>query len=633
MKTKATKRICIALIVIFVCSLLACLLQTNAFKVKIKDMYIVTEDQQYLHALAFIPKSATAENPCPVVITSHGWLNSAEVQDAASIELSRRGIMVIAMDAYSHGMSSNTPVSTIDSTTKDGMGMVSLVEYVASGIMNFVDTDRIGIMGHSMGGMNTMNTVKYYGALYNEAIAAAQAEDSEGGAEITEAEQTNADSVFKIDAALPTGVSPGGMDWTLVHCNYGDLYGRLEEGGASSSTGTANLIGTSTEALTMINSVDPTVTYVEEGVFYGDKDAGTLRVLYQPVTTHPLIHFSPGATKDVIEFFTYCWDIDAGISSSNQIFLIKETINGIAMVALFSLLVPFAAVLVKLPCFAELDGKEGPRVPALTTKAKKRRFWFGWLIGGVISFFTAWLTVKTVGYIFTSGFMTMSTFFGAPTMNVVMMWTLLNAIWGFFWFWFNFKRDKAAGERTDEMIGWKIGKKEFWKTLLLAAVIIGLIYIIVWFCKWLFNTDFRFWTPAIKTFNADKLVSYIQYLPVFFAFYLANSLIVNGACRFEGANEKRNLLLCGFGNILGCGTMWALQYGTLVLTGTCLWPGGPDWVYVLVINFCIWQLFLAPFFLRNFYKITGKNWLGPLVVSSMYVLSGIMHTAISTYWF
>ena len=34
-----------------------------------------------------------------------------------------------------------------------------------------------------------------------------------------------------------------------------------------------------------------------------------------------------------------------------------------------------------------------------------------------------------------------------------------------------------------------------------------------------------------------------------------------------------------------------------------------------------------------FYKLTGKNWLGPLVLSSIYVLSGVMHTAIHLSFF
>jgi len=316
------KALCIALVVILICSLAAAALQTDFFKVEVRDINIVTDGNQYLHALAFVPKNASAENKVPVVITSHGWLNTGEVQDAASIELARRGIMVIAMDAYGHGLSSNPQGSIMVTATAEGMGMVPLVEYVTSGALDFVDTERVGVMGHSMGGMNTAATIHYYGRQYNAAIDAAMAADSEGGEEITEAEQAYADAQYKLSAALPTGMQPTVVDWSLARCNVGVLYGRLEEGGYSSSTGTANLLGSTPEALSLANSVDPSVTYVEEGKFYGDKDTGTLRVFYQPITTHPLIHFDPASTEDVIEFFTYCFDIDTKLGPKNQTFFI-----------------------------------------------------------------------------------------------------------------------------------------------------------------------------------------------------------------------------------------------------------------------------------------------------------------------
>ena len=176
------------------------------------------------------------------------------------------------------------------------------------------------------------------------------------------------------------------------------------------------------------------------------------------------------------------------------------------------------------------------------------------------------------------------------------------------------------------MIGWKISGKNLWKSILLSACIIGLVYVIVWFCKWLFNTDFRFWTPAIKTFTPIKLLYTLIYLPAFFVFYLANSLMVNGASRFEGMKEWKNLLILAIGNILGCVALWAIQYGSLFITGTVMW--GVEWIGVLVIAFCVWQLFLAPFLLRAFYKITGKNWVGPIVVSVLYVLMSIANTAL-----
>ncbi|MEG1315965.1 MAG: hypothetical protein RSC86_01160 [Oscillospiraceae bacterium] len=628
-RPKSVRVLCIALILILIGSIGAMLLQTNGYSVKVQDITLVTESQQTLHALAFIPKTATADNKVPVVITSHGWLNSAEVQDAASIELARRGIMVIAMDAYNHGLSSSVLDDQITSSDETGQGMFALVEYAASGIMDFVDTDRIGVMGHSMGGRAAKNTAIHFSNLYNEAIAAAEAADSDGGAEITAAEQAYADSQMKICAALPTGQSPGSLaDWSAIRCNMGFLYGLLEEGGYGSSTGTANLIGSSTEALSMVNSVDPSVTSVEEGKFYGNKDDGTLRVLYQPNVTHPLIHFNPASTSDVIEFFTYCFDVETTLGTGNQIFLIKECFNLVAMIGLFMLLVPLCSLLLRIPAFADLKGVEGPKVPALDGKRKKV-FWIGWILGGVASFVTAVIATVAVPSLGSTahGFSMLNwTFFASPTMNTVAVWTLLSAIWSYIWFFINYKKDKAAGIRGEETIGLKITGKQFWKSVALAATIIGLVYIVVWFCKWAFNTDFRFWTPAVKTFDVAHLFYFIQYLPIFFAFYLVNSLMVNGACRFEGMNEKKNLFILAIGNILGLTLLWALQYGKLLITGTVIWGAG--WINVLVIAFCVWQLFLAPYFLRAFYKLTGKNWVGALVVSGMYVLCGIMNTAV-----
>ncbi len=84
--------------------------------------------------------------------------------------------------------------------------------------------------------------------------------------------------------------------------------------------------------------------------------------------------------------------------------------------------------------------------------------------------------------------------------------------------------------------------------------------------------------------------------------------------------------MLALGNIIGCVLIWAVQYGKLVTTGSVLW--GPQWIGVLVIAFCVWQLFLAPFLLRKFYQITGKNWVGPIIVSVLYVLSAVANTAI-----
>lgn len=635
--SKPVRNLLIGLILILVGSVFAHLLQSDFHRVRVRDIILPTDHQQTLHALAFIPKQCTAENKCPAVVTSHGWLNSGEVQDAASIELSRRGVVVIAYDCYSQGMSSNWV--KWDNLYADGMGMVPLVDYLTSGILDYIDTSRIGVMGHSMGGSNSWYTLQHYGVLYKTALEEAQLPESDGGEEITAEEQAYADSLNKVFAGLPTGSSPRTITedsnfYADIFANLGVLYGRYEEGGNSMSTGNANILGASKEALDLVNypfgvERDNPVDSVEEGVFYGNVDDRTLRVLYQPITTHPLIHFHPGATRDVIQFFTKVFDLKTMLSPGNQTFFIKELLNFVALIGLFVIMVPTAQLMMGCPAFADLKGEEGPKVPAITKKSKPM-----WVIGivgtGLISFLSAILTMVIYDKIFIitrQG----QLFFPAPTANCVMTWTAIMAIWCMVWFWVNYKLDKKKGIRTDEMIGWKISGKKWWKTLALAVVVIAVVYIIVWFTKWAFNTDFRIWTPAVKTFNVDKLLTFFQYLPVFFLFYLSNSLLVNGAMRVEGMSEKKNLFICGVANIIGAGTLGIIQYGKLFLIDHNVMWGAQEWaswIDVLVIVFAIPILFVAPYLLRAFYKATGKNWLGPWVVSTMAVMILVMHNAI-----
>lgn len=106
--------------------------------------------------------SANAEHKVPLVITSHGFLNNKEMQDSTAIELSRRGIAVIAMDFLWHGGSSSPDMPFFPTIMSENNGMIPLVEY-ASSSLDYVDSTKIGISGHSMGGMITWSTLQYYG--------------------------------------------------------------------------------------------------------------------------------------------------------------------------------------------------------------------------------------------------------------------------------------------------------------------------------------------------------------------------------------------------------------------------------------------------------------------------------------
>lgn len=82
-----------------------------------------------------------------LVQTSGGRVSVKELQDINFTELSRRGYVVLAIDMFSHGNSEN-----LESEDLLPMGVSEAVQLISG--LGYVDWERIGVTGHSMGGMN-----------------------------------------------------------------------------------------------------------------------------------------------------------------------------------------------------------------------------------------------------------------------------------------------------------------------------------------------------------------------------------------------------------------------------------------------------------------------------------------------
>ena len=91
-----------------------------------------------------------------------GFQRSKETLSNISIELSRRGIVTIAIDPYAQGLSSSSKQNR--SATKEGYGMFALVNHVhANESFNYIDKSRIGTTGHSMGGNAAIRGADLFG--------------------------------------------------------------------------------------------------------------------------------------------------------------------------------------------------------------------------------------------------------------------------------------------------------------------------------------------------------------------------------------------------------------------------------------------------------------------------------------
>lgn len=627
----AVKMICICLVLVLISCVGASILQTDGGKVEVTDFSIPTDNGKWISGTLFRPVGASADNKVPLVISSHGYLNNNEMQDITGIELSRRGIAVITMDAYFHGDSSASQYNYSDSSVAEGMGMIALVEHATS-LLDYVDADKIGITGHSMGGGITWNVARYYGRQYMAAIEAAQLPESDGGAEITAEEQAAADKINKIEAAFPVSQIRASTEEAMaeIHCNFGANFGFYDEGAYRCINGDGDLHD-APEAMILINSVLPDdakmTSTIEIGKMYGDASTDTLRVVYNPHEIHPWQHFSRESAGHMVEFFTTAFEMNNPIPVNNQRWFAKELFNLIGLVASFLFIIPCAVMLLELPFFAGLKQPVPPALPALTDKKSKMIFWGSWVLSWVIS----WLSFIPIGkldqYIWPeitarSGF---SNIFPQPTTNFILLWAVFNGIVGILLFVLSYQLRGKKNGVSPEMWGIKINVQDFLKTLLLAVCIFAAFYGLVEFADYFFLTDYRIWTLDIRAFEADKIAIAIPYWLLFFIFYAANSISINSSSRVEGQKEWFNVMMCGIGNIMGVVVLNTIQYGTVFSTGVPHWQA--DWLRPLVLLPLIVQLFVAAYIARGLFKRTGKVWLGAMVNTLIIVMMGVANTA------
>ena len=370
----------------------AWLVRSSGNTVQIFEVNIPDQSGTYIHATVFKPKTATAENPAPVVVTCNGYADTGEKQDFAAIELSRRGVVVFEMDALSHGLSStSTYDSSPASTMGEAVGMISLVEFISNTELDYIDLSRLGITGHSMGGIATRVTYEHFGALETAALEAARLPESDGGEEITDAEFEYAESLNVISAAFFQSALP--MPDVGAYGNYyrnaGINYTYYDEGNYTTSNGDGDLTD-APEALAFINSMlgeENAIDTVEIGKYYGSVEDNNLRVVYNVKTTHTFEYMTPASATCLIDFFTDCLSLDTDLSSSNLIFMYRFLFSTIGLIGLGLLITSFVYALLRTKFFGTICVRVPEPKAVLKSSSDKAVFWGSWLVIIVITVF------------------------------------------------------------------------------------------------------------------------------------------------------------------------------------------------------------------------------------------------------
>ena len=605
---KSSKRLLlIALLVVFFSSLIASQIQTSGGRVDVRDIKIPTQNGQWVVADLFKPRSATSENPAPLVVVIPGFQRSKEALSNIAIELSRRGLVVILIDPYAQGFSSAS-MSRLAATT-EGYGMFAVVDYAASSSnLNYVDKSRIGVTGHSAGGNAAIRGANYFG---KEAI------------------ETGKPS--KLNSVFVSGYVLTLTDKVLqdVRSNVGVSYAFYDEGAYRNELKNGDM-RRAPEALRAVNSGlgsgDPSIDEVELGRYYGDKDTRTLRVVHNEMILHPFQPYITEATANQLEYFERVFDIKNEISNENQVWYWKELLGLIALIAALVAVVPVGRLLLEIPYFKPLVHPIPPALPKPKGKGKIL-FWSMFVISALIACFTYIPMAELSQKLFVAASTRQQTWFFPQRMNnAVMLWAVLNGSVGYLMFWLSYRYFGKKNGVSPQLWGAATNRTELFRTFMLAFSLFLFFFLTLFLIYYFLHVDYRFLFMGVRTFQPPLLVLLAMYVPFFFIFLLSNSLRINGAMRFEGESEFRSMLVGGFANSLGLMLIVVVQYLTFALTGTVYWTDG--WLYVNLLFAVVPMMFVLPFFNRYFFNMTGRIYLGPMTTGLIFIMILISNTVI-----
>ena len=147
-RSKAALAFIICLIIQIAAMALGSQVQTDFGKVEVSNLIYENYNGIPVRAKLLRPVEAAPENPMPGVVYIHGYQNNRETSDAYSLELARRGIVVLNIDAIGRG-NSGIPNDIDDPDFDETYGGRTSLEYLKS--LPYVNAGSVGLLGHSLG--------------------------------------------------------------------------------------------------------------------------------------------------------------------------------------------------------------------------------------------------------------------------------------------------------------------------------------------------------------------------------------------------------------------------------------------------------------------------------------------------
>jgi len=633
-----------ALVLVLVGSIFAQMFNTSFYSVKVDRISFETE-RGTLSGLLYLPKGASESDPRPTVVVTHGYLNSAEMQDANAIELSRRGYVVLALDMYDHGHSAGN-----EANTGAFFSFWPYAQYDAACYMYeqpYVLKDEagngiIGVTGHSMGGFSSSM------AMFHDETAFAEKGYRVIYASLSEGSDYQWSSYLGLTPEV-AAANHGGRIVGKVAAQYDEFFFN-PDAGAAGTVVKKDFVSTAAGKTFLEQEAG------EPGVWYDAADGGK-RIVYQPAETHPWNHFSKTTTGHAVEFYNTAFEgYNEGLNllpGGDQIWIYKELFELVALIGLMLAVVPVVMLLTKLPflsgaktealapaasvsgvnaklgtlalmlCCILLPGILFPTLMDKSLTSEPMMFICDagaiFALVGLAAIALAKGDKKLVGgglimAIAGVGLVLMTTlptygdspFWSAPTVNQIGFWTLACTAISALFMSTIYVVSKAKQGLTFKNYGLVFKPMAILAGLCTAAITVVALYVVVFIIDAIFKTDFRIWVFAFKTFEFSVLPAAFRYMPTFILYYIISSAAICINTNTEKLQGFKGYLVAMLLNAGGITVYLIRQYGTLFATGVAAHPTQALSSILLVAM--VPTLAIAACFSRALYKRTGNIW-------------------------
>ncbi len=570
LRMSSRKVLIIGLLTILVGGLVANTAQTAGGRIRVEPVSFLTESGLVQTGLLYIPSNATVKTPACGVVTLHGYINSVDTMDGYSIEMARRGCVVLDANQTGQG-SSQAPAFA------DDYGGPSALAFINS--LSIVRHGDIGIIGHSMGGWASV-------------VAAAL-------------NPTEYRSVVLVSSSVSTPVVepvPGTPTFPrnvmVDEAQYSEFSQLMWDVSAGSD------FSNSKRMQTLFGTSAPIV----KGKIYGSIAAGTGRELFVQGTFHPGITIDPSSIQHAVAWMQLTLKGVSGMPAGNQIWYWDEIGTLIGLLGIGLLFFGVAGELLRLPYFATVAR---PRPESRSMRGAP--WWAGAAILvalGPVTFY--WLQEWGSNNLPAGPYLpeTITTGVAAWAVGGAIIGTLLFLLWHF-----TTRKDKRGSLHTYGIAepNGTIDGRLIWRSALLGVATVVAAYVAVFFFGWAWSSDVRFWVFNIKQVDFAHMKIVLDYLWPFLLYFIALSVIVFGQLRPRMKSLGTFMLAVTVLLTIGYVGFLGIEYGVLFATGELMTSSQP---LLTIVGFQFVPVFIIIGTVASyFFWKTGRIFTGVVVLT------------------